>query len=173
MKSRTTAYLLWFFLGLWGGHKFYLGKIGIGVLYLFTFGIFGIGWLIDLFTLGGQIDSVNALNLAMRGGGNQQSQNQNVVVNVTAPTTQPEQIKKNAEQEILKLTSEQTQLSVKEIMMKTGLDMEEIEKVLKKFTDKISQKKLLIQKVKSYMIFLKNKQGTFEFSKVPLKSKTL
>ncbi len=136
MKSKTTAYLLWFFIGLWGGHKFYLGKVGIGVLYLFTGGIFFIGWFIDIFTLGGQVDSANALNLAMRGGGNQQSQSQNIVVNVASPTTQPEQIKKNAEQEILKLTSEQTHISVKEIMMKTGLDMDEIEKVLKRFIDK-------------------------------------
>jgi TM2 domain-containing membrane protein YozV len=26
MKSKMTAYLLWLFLGLWGGHKFYLKK---------------------------------------------------------------------------------------------------------------------------------------------------
>ncbi|MEO0639466.1 MAG: TM2 domain-containing protein, partial [Bacteroidota bacterium] len=34
MKSKTTAYLLWFFLGGLGIHKFYLGKAGAGILYL-------------------------------------------------------------------------------------------------------------------------------------------
>lgn len=60
MKSTTVAYVLWFFLGLLGIHKFYLGKVGMGILYLFTGGIFGIGWLIDLFTLAGQVRTYNA-----------------------------------------------------------------------------------------------------------------
>ncbi|MCL1803280.1 MAG: NINE protein [Eubacteriaceae bacterium] len=30
------------------GHKFYEEKIGMGILYIFTGGLFGIGWLIDL-----------------------------------------------------------------------------------------------------------------------------
>ena len=64
MKSKTTAYLLWFFLGIFGVHKFYLGKIGMGILYLFTAGFFGIGLLIDLFTLGGEVDTYNALAIA-------------------------------------------------------------------------------------------------------------
>ncbi len=33
------------------GHKFYEGKVGMGILYLCTMGLFGIGWLIDLITL--------------------------------------------------------------------------------------------------------------------------
>lgn len=33
------------------GHKFYEGKKGMGILYLFTAGLFGIGWIIDLITL--------------------------------------------------------------------------------------------------------------------------
>lgn len=61
MKSKFTAYILWFFLGYLGIHKFYLGKTGMGILYLFTGGIFGIGWLIDLFILGTQVDTYNAL----------------------------------------------------------------------------------------------------------------
>ncbi len=61
MKSKSTAYLLWFFLGLIGVHKFYLGKIGMGILYICTGGIYGIGWLFDLFTLGKQVDLANAL----------------------------------------------------------------------------------------------------------------
>jgi len=33
------------------GHKFYEGKVGMGILYLFTAGLFGIGWIIDIITL--------------------------------------------------------------------------------------------------------------------------
>lgn len=62
MKSRSTAYLLWFFLGIWGAHKFYLDKVGTGIFYFFTFGFFFIGWFIDLFTLGNQVDTYNALH---------------------------------------------------------------------------------------------------------------
>ena len=43
--------LLCFFLGVLGVHKFYRKKIGMGLLYLFTYGLFGIGWLIDTIVL--------------------------------------------------------------------------------------------------------------------------
>lgn len=60
MKSKGVAYLLWLFLGLLGGHKFYLNKFGTGILYFFTVGIFGIGWIIDFFTLWAEVDAYNA-----------------------------------------------------------------------------------------------------------------
>lgn len=47
-KSKTVALLLCIFLGCLGVHRFYVGRIGGGILYLLTFGIFGIGWLIDI-----------------------------------------------------------------------------------------------------------------------------
>ena len=46
--SKWIAFLLCFSLGGIGAHKFYEGKIGMGILYLFTLGFFGIGVLIDL-----------------------------------------------------------------------------------------------------------------------------
>lgn len=33
------------------GHKFYEGKFLMGVLYLFTAGLFGIGWIIDIISI--------------------------------------------------------------------------------------------------------------------------
>jgi TM2 domain-containing membrane protein YozV len=62
MKSKGIAYLLWFFLGVFGIHKFYLNKIGVGIIYLLTGGLFLIGWIYDLFTLGSQVDIYNALH---------------------------------------------------------------------------------------------------------------
>lgn len=50
-KNKWVALLLCFFLGVLGGHKFYEGKIGMGILYLFTVGLFGIGVIIDFIIL--------------------------------------------------------------------------------------------------------------------------
>jgi len=85
MKSKGVAYLLWFFLGFFSAHRFYLGKIGSGLLYFFTLQLFGIGWVIDLFRLGGMVDIYNALHF---GGGknvntNTNSNVNNVVVNLS------------------------------------------------------------------------------------------
>lgn len=50
-KNKWVALLLCFFLGCFGAHKFYEGKIGMGILYLFTMGLFGIGCLIDFIVI--------------------------------------------------------------------------------------------------------------------------
>ncbi len=50
-KNKWVALLLCFFCGFFGAHKFYEGKIGMGILYLFTFGLFGIGEVIDFIVL--------------------------------------------------------------------------------------------------------------------------
>lgn len=50
-KNKWVAFLLCFFLGFFGAHKFYEGKAGMGILYIFTFGLIGIGVLIDLIVL--------------------------------------------------------------------------------------------------------------------------
>ncbi len=60
VKDKLLAYVLWFFLGLLGAHRFYLGKWGTGLLWLLTGGIFGVGWLLDLFLTSGMVDRVNA-----------------------------------------------------------------------------------------------------------------
>ncbi len=50
-KNKWIALLLWLFLGLVGGHKFYEGKILMGIVYIFTAGLFGIGLFIDFFAI--------------------------------------------------------------------------------------------------------------------------
>ncbi|XP_033126577.1 uncharacterized protein LOC117124454 [Anneissia japonica] len=50
-KSLLDAYILLLPLGFFGAHHFYLKRTGWGFLYLFTFGLCGLGWLLDLFRM--------------------------------------------------------------------------------------------------------------------------
>ena len=47
-KKRKTALLLCLAGGMLGLHQFYVGRIGKGILYACTCGLFGFGWLGDL-----------------------------------------------------------------------------------------------------------------------------
>ena len=47
-KNKITVLLLCIFLGGLGVHRFYVGKIGTGIVWLLTGGVFGIGWLVDI-----------------------------------------------------------------------------------------------------------------------------
>ena len=49
--NKWISFFLCLFLGFLGAHKFYEGKGGMGVLYIFTAGLFGIGWIIDLISI--------------------------------------------------------------------------------------------------------------------------
>ena len=48
MKNKTTRILITVLGGWFGLHKFLDHKVGTGILYLFTGGIFGIGWIVDI-----------------------------------------------------------------------------------------------------------------------------
>lgn len=55
----SVAWILLTFLGVFGIHRFYMGKILTGILWLLTAGLLGVGWLYDFCTLNGQINERN------------------------------------------------------------------------------------------------------------------
>ena len=57
----NVAWILLTFLGVFGIHRFYLGKVITGIIYLLTLGLFGLGILYDFLTLNGQIAEKNRL----------------------------------------------------------------------------------------------------------------
>ena len=74
-KSALLSYILWFFLGLFGVHRMYLGRIGSGIAMLILhglswltwwiligwlgFGILGLWWLIDALLIPGMARDYN------------------------------------------------------------------------------------------------------------------
>ena len=50
-KSKLVAALLCFFFGILGVHRFYVGKVGTGLIWLFTGGLCGVGALIDFIVI--------------------------------------------------------------------------------------------------------------------------
>lgn len=59
----TVGWILLTFLGVFGIHRFYLGKWVTGILYLLTGGLFLVGYLYDYWTLNEQIDGLNRQGL--------------------------------------------------------------------------------------------------------------
>ena len=62
MASVFFAYLLWLFFGWLGIHRFYTGNVVTGLIWLFTLGLLGIGWFVDLFLVPGLVAAANQRN---------------------------------------------------------------------------------------------------------------
>ena len=54
--DHTVAWVLHLFLGLFGIHRIYMGKIVTGLIYMFTGALFGIGYVYDTLTLNEQVE---------------------------------------------------------------------------------------------------------------------
>ncbi|NJK47836.1 TM2 domain-containing protein [Candidatus Gracilibacteria bacterium] len=134
------AYLLWGLgcFGICGIHRFYLGKPVSGLIWLFTFGLFGFGQFIDLFLIPGLSQERNRylwersrtdslLNTAAMG-------QQTIPTDVTM-TDIPKRIEGNPDPmlKLLKAAAANNNiLSVGQAMIATELSHDEIESLLKK-----------------------------------------
>lgn len=47
-KSKKIAFALCVFFGVFGAHYFYVGRFKMGLIYLFTLGLFMFGWIKDI-----------------------------------------------------------------------------------------------------------------------------
>jgi hypothetical protein len=111
----------------------------MGILYLCTGGILGIGWIIDFFTLSHQVDVYNALY-----GGGRLHQGQNIVINVGNPVAAPPvQGNLSPEKQILALSERTPVLTLRQIVSQTSLEIEETERTLKKLVDRGMAKELI------------------------------
>ncbi|EAW33996.1 TM2 domain-containing protein [Lyngbya sp. PCC 8106] len=132
MNKVGISYLLWaacFVTPFHGLHRFYNGKIGTGVLWLCTFGLFGFGQLLDLFLIPGMVEEHNAKIKAKLGvsstGVPLYPSISTVSYNIT-PTSQEQYRVK-----LLKAAASRGgKLSVTQGVMATGASFEEVEKVL-------------------------------------------
>ncbi|GIE99943.1 TM2 domain-containing protein [Paractinoplanes rishiriensis] len=58
-KDTRVAYAIWVLLGIFGGHRFYLGDTGRSIAMLFTLGGLGVWTLLDGFFVGRRVRAVN------------------------------------------------------------------------------------------------------------------
>ena len=143
MYSVVIAYILWLVsgFGALGFHRFYLGKIPTGLLWMLSGGLFGLGAIYDLITLPRQVQDANVrkelleqirrqfngATAAPRGQGGWRYANdaQFRVMDEKGPE------KERPEQVMLKLAKENRGiLTVSEVAMGAGIPMEEAKKLL-------------------------------------------
>lgn len=135
LNKVSSSYLLWFacFFQLYGLHRIYNGKIRTGILYLCTFGLFGVGQFVDLFMLPNMVDDYN-IKLKARMG----------ISGVGVPLWQPAIastiVKPTREQLMVKLLKAAEarggKLSVTQAVMDTGISFAEVEAILKEMLKK-------------------------------------
>jgi len=116
MYSTFIAYVLWLVsgFGVLGFHRFYLGKIPSGLLWMFTFGLFGFGALYDFFTLPRQVREANM----------QKALFDNIIQQVSEK-------KKRPEHTVLKLARENKGiLTISDVALDAGIPIEDAKKLL-------------------------------------------
>jgi TM2 domain-containing membrane protein YozV len=135
------AYVLWCLclFGICGAQRFYTGQIGIGLLYLFTFGLFGIGQLVDLALIPGAVEARNTYLRGKQGGTPSLNQTILHVGDLSQLRDQLQAIPPSASatpmQKLLKAAKEHGgQLSIAQVAMCTELEPEDVKALLHEAT---------------------------------------
>ncbi|MBW4615232.1 MAG: TM2 domain-containing protein [Desmonostoc vinosum HA7617-LM4] len=139
------AYLFWClcFFGVCGGQRFYTGQVGGGLIYLFTFGLFGIGQLIDLALVPDMVEKRNIYLRGLHGSANP-SVNQSITLNI-GDIPQLKQLQEAIQpaasspispmQKLLKAAKEHNgTLSIAQAAMYTELEPEQLKELLQEAT---------------------------------------
>jgi TM2 domain-containing membrane protein YozV len=134
MKKAHTAYLLWLgcLFQVHGLHRFYLGKWQTGVLWLCTFGLFGVGQLVDLWLIPTMVADRNAKLT----GGNLNALEPNLTLTQASLVSGQASVQWSTptqQQTIALLQAAAThggRLSVTQGVMATGLGFSEVEAIL-------------------------------------------
>jgi hypothetical protein len=123
-----TSYILWLLglTGFAGLHRLYNGKIGTGLLWLCTWGLFGVGQLVDLFLVPDMAEEQRLKMLAKYG--------MSPMIGYQAIAAET-QVKPTKEQLMIKLVKAAQlhggKLSVTQGVMATGLSFADVETLLK------------------------------------------
>ena len=123
-----TSYVLWLLglTGFAGLHRLYNGKIGTGLLWLCTWGLFGVGQLVDLFLVPDMAEEQRLKMLAKYG------MSPVLGYQAIAAETQVNPTKEQFMVKLIKAASAQGgKLSVTQGVMATGLSFAEVETLLK------------------------------------------
>jgi len=137
MYSLAVAYVLWLVsgFGALGFHRFYLGKIPTGLLWMFTGGLGMFGAIYDFFTLPGQVREANYRNAIIEQayGRNNRPANQNwrYATDAEARVVGSNETKDHPERVILKIAKENKGiLTVSEVALGANIPIEEAQKML-------------------------------------------
>lgn len=159
MYSTGIAYLLWLISGggVLGFHRFYLGKIGTGLLYVVTGGLFGIGCVYDLITIPLQVREAN-LRIGWRNAlyGSQQQQ---PMRHVGGMSTEGGESGSNRgrreplEQVILKTAKRNNGVATpSEVALESGRSLDEVKAALEKLVEK-NYAELRVSKKNSGLVY--------------------
>lgn len=134
-----TAYIIWglCFFGICGGQRLYTGNVFSGLIYLFTFGVFGIGQFLDLILIPGM---VNKRNIYLRGliAGDGSGSDPAITLNIgnlkeiqQYHPSQPS-LSKSPMQKLLKAANDNGgSLSMAQAVLYTELELTEVQELLR------------------------------------------